>query len=65
MRLLDLLLLLQDVYKRQPTHRPNAAEINQMAQEVIRLVNIERAKVGSAPLQYHEKLQQAAMVRCV
>lgn len=34
-----------------------------MAQEVIRLVNIERAKVGSAPLQCHEKLQQAAMVR--
>lgn len=47
----------------EPTHRPNAAEINQMAQEVIKLVNIERAKVGSAPLQYHEKLQQAAMVR--
>lgn len=47
----------------EPTHRPNAAEINQMAQEVIRLVNIERAKIGSTPLKYHEKLQQAAMVR--
>ena len=46
-----------------PIHRADAAEINQMVQEVIRLTNIERAKVGSAPLQYHEKLQQAAMVR--
>lgn len=46
-----------------PVHRADAAEINQMVQEVIRLTNIERAKVGSAPLQYHEKLQQAAMVR--
>ena len=34
-----------------------------MVQEVIRLTNIERAKVGSAPLQYHEGLQKAAMVR--
>ena len=34
-----------------------------MAQEVIRLVNIERAKEGEAPLQYHTKLQDAAMVR--
>ena len=46
-----------------PVHRADAAEINQMVQEVVRLTNIERAKVGSAPLQYHEKLQQAAMVR--
>lgn len=46
-----------------PIHRADAAEINQMVQEVVRLTNIERAKVGSAPLQYHEKLQQAAMVR--
>ena len=46
-----------------PIHRADAAEINQMVQEVIRLANIERAKVGSAPLQYHEKLQQAAMIR--
>ena len=46
-----------------PIHRADAAEINQMVQEVIRLTNIERAKVGSAPLKYHEKLQQAAMVR--
>lgn len=43
--------------------RPGTAEINQMVQEVIRLTNIERVKVGSEPLQYHEKLQQAAMVR--
>ena len=46
-----------------PIHRADAAEINQMVQEVIRLTNIERAKVGSAPLKYHEGLQQAAMVR--
>lgn len=46
-----------------PVHRADAAEINQMVQEVIRLTNIERAKVGSAPLQYHEGLQKAAMVR--
>lgn len=46
-----------------PVHRADAAEINQMFQEVIRLTNIERAKVGSAPLQYHEGLQKAAMVR--
>lgn len=46
-----------------PIHRADAAEINQMVQEVVRLTNIERAKVGSAPLQYHEGLQKAAMVR--
>ena len=46
-----------------PVHRADAAEINQMAQEVIRLTNIERAKVGSAPLQYHEGLGRAAMIR--
>lgn len=46
-----------------PVHRADAAEINQMVQEVVRLTNIERAKVGSAPLQYHEGLQKAAMVR--
>lgn len=46
-----------------PVHRPDQAEINQMVQEVIRLTNIERAKVGSAPLQYHEGLEKAAMVR--
>ena len=34
-----------------------------MAQEVIRLTNIERAKYGSAPLQYHAGLQKAAMLR--
>ena len=50
--------------KPQPTPttkpEPNA---NAMAQEVIRLVNIERTKVGKAPLQYHAKLQEAAMLR--
>lgn len=53
-----------------PTPSPSpsptpAPEVNpeQMAQEVIRLVNEERAKVGKAPLQYNVKLQQAAMVR--
>ena len=46
-----------------PVHRADAAEINQMVQEVIRLTNIERAKVGSAPLQYHEGLGRAAMIR--
>lgn len=43
-----------------PKPEPNA---EQMAQEVIRLTNIERAKVGKAPLQYNAKLQEAAMVR--
>ena len=50
--------------KPQPTPttkpEPNA---EQMAQEVIRLTNIERAKHGKAPLQYHAKLQEAAMLR--
>lgn len=53
-----------------PTPSPSpsptpAPEVNpeQMAQEVFRLTNIERAKVGVAPLQYHTKLQQAAMIR--
>lgn len=43
-----------------PKPEPNA---EQMTQEVIRLTNIERAKVGKAPLQYNAKLQEAAMVR--
>ena len=50
--------------KPQPTPttkpEPNA---EQMAQDVIRLVNEERAKVGKAPLQYNAKLQDAAMLR--
>ena len=47
-----------------PTPSPKpVANPEQMAQEVIRLTNIERAKYGCAPLQYHAKLQQAAMVR--
>ena len=45
-----------------PTPKP-AANPEQMAQEVIRLTNIERAKYGSAPLQYHAGLQKAAMLR--
>ena len=45
-----------------PTTKPEP-DANAMAQEVIRLVNEERAKVGKAPLQYHAGLQQAAMVR--
>jgi len=45
-----------------PTTKPEP-NANAMAQEVIRLVNIERAKEGEAPLQYHAKLQEAAMVR--
>ena len=45
-----------------PTPKP-AANPEAMAQEVIRLTNIERAKYGKAPLQYHAALQQAAMVR--
>ena len=43
-----------------PKPEPNA---EQMAQEVIRLTNIERAKYGEAPLQYHAGLQKAAMLR--
>lgn len=47
-----------------PTPSPKpAANPEQMAQEVIRLTNIERAKVGKAPLQYNAKLQDAAMLR--
>lgn len=45
-----------------PTPKP-VANPEQMAQEVIRLTNIERAKYGSAPLQYHAGLQKAAMLR--
>ena len=47
-----------------PTPSPKpAANPEQMAQEVIRLTNIERAKEGEAPLQYHAGLQKAAMLR--
>ena len=52
--------------KPQPTPTPTTKpepNAEQMAQEVIRLVNEERAKVGKAPLQYNAKLQEAAMVR--
>ena len=52
--------------KPQPTPTPTTKpepNANAMAQEVIRLVNIERAKEGEAPLQYHAKLQEAAMLR--
>lgn len=52
--------------KPQPTPTPTTKpepNANAMAQEVIRLVNIERAKEGEAPLQYNAKLQEAAMVR--
>ena len=48
-----------------PTPSPTPQPVNPeaMAQEVIRLTNIERAKHGKAPLQYHAKLQKAAMLR--
>ena len=47
-----------------PTPSPKpVANPEQMAQEVIRLTNIERAKYGEAPLQYHAELQKAAMLR--
>lgn len=52
--------------KPQPTPTPTTKpepNANAMAQEVIRLTNIERAKVGKAPLQYNAKLQEAAMLR--
>ena len=52
--------------KPQPTPTPTTKpepNAEQMAQEVIRLVNEERAKAGEVPLQYHAKLQQAAMLR--
>lgn len=52
--------------KPQPTPTPTTKpepNANAMAQEVIRLTNIERAKEGEAPLQYNAKLQEAAMVR--
>ncbi len=47
-----------------PTPSPKpVANPEQMAQEVYKLVNAERVKAGFAPLQYHNGLQQAAMVR--
>ena len=56
--------------KPQPTETPAptpspkpVANPELMAQEVIRLTNIERAKEGEAPLQYHAGLQKAAMLR--
>lgn len=52
--------------KPQPTPTPTTKpepNANAMAQEVIRLVNEERAKVGKTPLQYNAKLQEIAMLR--
>lgn len=48
-----------------PTPSPTPQPVNPeaMAQEVYKLVNAERVKAGFAPLQYHNGLQQAAMVR--
>ena len=46
-----------------PTPSPKPVNPEAMAQEVIRLTNIERAKEGEAPLQYHAGLQKAAMLR--
>lgn len=46
-----------------PAPTPQPVNPEAMAQEVIRLTNIERAKYGKAPLQYHAALQKAAMVR--
>ena len=48
-----------------PTPSPTPQPVNPeaMAQEVIRLTNVERAKYGCAPLQYHAGLQKAAMLR--
>lgn len=40
-----------------------ALTIQQMADEVVRLANIERAKIGSQPLKVHPNLQKAAMLR--
>ena len=47
-----------------PTPSPKpVANPEQMAQEVYNLVNAERVKAGYTPLQYHNGLQQAAMLR--
>ena len=40
-----------------------ALTIQQMVDEVVRLANIERAKIGSQPLKVHPNLQKAAMLR--
>ena len=40
-----------------------ALTMQQMADEVVRLANIERAKIGFAPLKTNVNLQRAAMVR--
>ena len=40
-----------------------ALTIQQMVDEVVRLANVERAKIGSQPLKVHPNLQKAAMLR--
>ena len=40
-----------------------ALTIQQMIDEVVRLANIERAKIGNPPLKVHPNLQKAAMLR--
>ena len=49
-----------DVDSATPTP---ALTMQQMADEVVRLANIERAKIGFAPLKTNVNLQRAAMVR--
>ena len=50
-----------------PTPKPTQPDENKKAEEyakeVIRLTNIERKKEGLSELKYHEKMQNAAMVR--
>ena len=46
-----------------PTPTPQPFDPEALAQEVLRLTNIERAKYGDEPLQYHAGLQKAAMIR--
>lgn len=46
-----------------PTPTPQPVDPEALAQEVLRLTNIERAKYGDEPLQYHAGLQKAAMIR--
>lgn len=50
-----------------PTPKPSQPDENKKAEEyakeVIRLTNIERKKEGLSELKYHEKMQNAAMVR--
>ena len=53
------------VVVRDKTNWTQKAEREQFPQEVLRLVNVERAKVGLAPLKFAQDLAASAYVRAV